>query len=143
MFGAALYWAEGDKKNHFAIANSDPFLIKFFVCWLKDILNVKPKNIKAHLNIYSQQNEGKIKRFWSELTGIPLKNFGKTFIKPLNKNFKKNTLYYGTIKIRVFKGTNLRYQVLGWIGAVLKNIESDVEEMEKRWNKLKTNYKRS
>ena len=31
LIGAALYWAEGDKTKHFAIINSDPFLIKFMI----------------------------------------------------------------------------------------------------------------
>ena len=88
LAGAALYWAEGEKAKHFSIANSDPHLIKFMVCWLKDTLNVPPERIKAHLNIYHQQDEKKLKKFWSEVTGIPLENFGKSFVKPKSKNYK-------------------------------------------------------
>ncbi len=142
LFGAALYWAEGSKTKHFAVTNSDPLLIKFIVEWTRKFFGIKPKNIKAHLNIYQQQNEAEIKEFWSNLTGIPLKNFGKTFIKPSNKFFKKNTLYYGTIRVMVPKGTDLRIRIFGWISAVLKNIYKDVEQAERKWYKLKTDYKR-
>jgi transcriptional regulator with XRE-family HTH domain len=40
---------------------------------------------KPRLNIYSQQDENDIKNFWSDLTGIPMTNFGKTYIKPANR----------------------------------------------------------
>jgi len=83
------------------------------VKWFKEVLKISPETLKANLNIYPQQNEQEIKQFWSELTGIPLENFGKSYIKPLSKGYKKNNLYYGTIKIRVLKGTNLRYRVFG------------------------------
>lgn len=142
LFGAALYWAEGEKTQHFAIANSDPFLIKFMVKWFRDMLGVSPTNIKAHLNIYSKQNDSKIKKFWSDITGIPLKNFGKSYIKPANKGYKKNILYYGTIKIRVCKGTDMRHKVFGWINAILKDSKANIDKIERKWHKLKSDYKR-
>lgn len=141
LVGAALYWAEGNKTTHFSITNSDPYLVKFVVQWMSDVLKISPKNLKAHLNIYPQQNESEIKKFWSDTTEIPLQNFGKSFIKPVNKGYKKNTLYYGTIKIRAFRGTDFRYRVFGWIDAVLKNTKTKVENVEKKWHNLK-NYKR-
>lgn len=142
LIGAALYWAEGDKTKNFAVANSDPLMIKFLVQWMDKVLGVPAQRIKAHLNIYSQQNESEIKLFWSDLTGIPIENFGKSFVKPANKNYKKNTLYYGTIKIRCFRGTDLRHRVFGWVKAFLKEIGPSVEEVERKWYKLKTDYKR-
>lgn len=143
LAGAALYWAEGEKTKHFSIANSDPHLIKFMMGWLKDTLDVRPERVKAHLNIYPQQDEIKLKKFWSEITGIPLENFGKSFVKPKNKNYKKNTLYYGTIKIRVSRGTDLKYRVFGWIGAILKDNHLEVEKIERKWHKLKKDYPRA
>ena len=142
LFGAALYWAEGNKTKHFAITNSDPYLIKFMVNWLERVLKISPKNIKVHLNIYPQQNEKNIKKFWSELTKIPLNNFGKSFIKPRSKNYKKNTLYYGTIKIRVQKGTDFRHKVFGWINSVLKDTLLETDMIKRKWHKLKTDYPR-
>jgi len=139
LFGAALYWAEGNKTRDFAITNSDPYLILFMVRWFEKIFYIKPKNLRASLNIYSQQNENQIKKFWSQLTNIPLKNFGKSYIKPLNKNYKKNNLYYGTIKLRAIKGTDLRYRSFGWVNAVLKNIEPKIQLTQNKWRSLKEN----
>ncbi|KKP42922.1 MAG: hypothetical protein UR46_C0018G0006 [Parcubacteria group bacterium GW2011_GWA1_33_6] len=136
LFGAALYWAEGNKKNGLCVTNSDPYLILFMVKWFEKIFSLMSKNLKARLNIYPQQNELEIKKFWSQLTGIPLENFGKSFIKPLNKNYKKNTLYYGTIRIEVPRGTDMRHRIFGWIKAVLHEISSKTESTQQEWKRL-------
>lgn len=137
LFGAALYWAEGDKKHDFKITNSDPHLVLFIVHWLEKFFQVDRKTLKVSLNIYSQQNDNDLKQFWADLTGIPLRNFGKSYVKPANKGYKKNTLYYGTARIYVPKGINMKHRVYGWIKAVLQNIEGEVELAERRWISLK------
>lgn len=137
FMGAALYWAEGSKTKKFEITNSDPNFILFMVRWFEKIFNIYPSRLKAGLNIYSQQNDQELKKFWSQLTCIPLENFGKSFVKPPNKGYKKNNLYYGTIKIRVSGGTDFRHRVYGWIKTALKDIAPDVELVQKEWKSLK------
>lgn len=136
LFGAALYWAEGNKKNGLGITNSDPYLILLMVKWFEKIFNISPSTLRAWLNIYPQQNDLDIKNFWSQLTGIPLENFGKSFVKPLNKNYKKNNLYYGTIKIAVPRGTDMRHRIFGWIKRALHDISEKVELTQQEWKKL-------
>ena len=136
LFGAALYWAEGSKTKNFEITNSDPGLIAFATKWFEDIFHVSPKTMKAHLNIYPQQNEIQIKRFWSDITGIPLNRFGKSFIKPPNKGYKKNNLYYGTIKVRVPKGTDMKHRIFGWIKAALQDIVPKIKSKQRKWSGL-------
>jgi hypothetical protein len=137
LMGAALYWAEGSKKNGFEVTNSDPHFILFMVRWVEKIFSIKSKDIKARLNIYPQQNEQEIKNFWASLTGIPLKNFGKSYVKPFSKGYKRNTLYYGTIRVEIPRGTDKRHRVFGWLQAVLKEIEPQVKLAERRWQPLK------
>lgn len=137
LLGAALYWAEGSKTSGFKITNSDPDFILFMVKWLEKIFGIQTKNLKAWLNVYPQQNESSLKQFWSQLTGIPFENFGKSSIKPLSKNYKKNNLYYGTITVRVPKGTDMRHRVYGWIKTVLKDVAPNVELTQKEWKSLK------
>jgi hypothetical protein len=93
------------------------------------------------LNIYPQQDEKKIKRFWSDLTGIPLENFGKSYVKPLSKNYKTNNLYYGTIKIRVQKGTDMRLRTYGWVRAILKEFNKKINTTERKWMSLKKTHR--
>lgn len=141
LFGAALYWAEGSKGKDFILTNSDPLLIKYFMFWLRTVFGVIPIQVKARLNIHRGQNEEDMKNFWSDLIGIPLENFGKSFVKPLNKKYKKNTLYYGTISLRVTKGTDYRIRVFGWIRGIMHLVSPEVEKIERKWYKLQE-YKR-
>ena len=136
LFGAALYWGEGSKGGLCQITNSDPRLIAFMVTWFEKVFKVPRATLKAYLNIYPQQSEPTIKKFWSEVTGIPLARFGKTFIKPPNKGFKKNNLYYGTIKITVPKSVNLKHMIFGWVEAAFQNVNFDVKLAKRRWESL-------
>lgn len=137
LIGAFLYWAEGNKIKNFEITNSDPYFVLFMVRWFERIFGISSRNLKARLNIYPQQNNLEMKQFWSQLLDIPLENFGRSFIKPISKGFKKNNLYYGTIKIYVPKGVDMRHRVFGWIKAVLKDIAPEVELKQKEWKSLK------
>lgn len=137
LMGAALYWAEGCKTQKFSFVNSDPFFIVFMTHWVEEMFGVSRKTLHARLNIYPQQNDADLRKFWSQLTGIPLENFGKTFVKPRNKGYKKNNLYYGTMSVLVPKGTDMRHKVFGWIEGSLKNIQPHVDATIRRWASLR------
>lgn len=137
LLGAALYWAEGTKSGAVSISNSDPVLIAFIVHWFSEVFSVSPKSFKAWLNIYPQQNDDDLKRFWADLTGIPLSQFGKTFVKPLSKGVKKNNLYYGTIKIRVPKSTNNKHKIFGWLQGALRGYHIKAATTQKKWIRLR------
>ncbi len=118
--GLMLYWAEGNKKRSVGVSNSDPELIRFMMRWFRQICGVEDKKFKAYLNLHSGQDEGQIKSFWSNITGIPLSQFGKCYIKKEGTGHRKNILYNGTIKIQICD-KNLLYKILGWIeGVILK-----------------------
>lgn len=136
LTGAALYWAEGSKGRMLQLTNSDPSFILFWVKWVEKIFQIGAKSLKARLNIYPQQNESDIKKFWSDLTGIPLANFGKSYVKPKSKNYKRNNLYYGTIRIEAPKSTNLKHRVFGWVKAVLQDLEPRLKLVQRKWEKL-------
>ena len=109
----------------------------FWIKWVEKIFKIPPYKLTVRLNIYPQQSERNIKKFWSDLTKIPVANFGKSYVKPLSTNYKKNNLYYGTLRIEVPKGTDYRHRVYGWTQAILKNIAPQVKLIEKRWQKLR------
>jgi hypothetical protein len=136
LLGAALYWAEGSKAGAFSIANSDPILILFIVRWLTKEFDIQSRDLKAWLNIYPQQNDNDLKGFWSDLSGIPVSRFGKSYVKPLSKNYKKNNLYYGTIRIRVSKSTDLKHRVYGWLQGALEEYAPEYQATQKKWARL-------
>ena len=136
LMGAGIYWAEGSKGGLCEITNSDPHLILFMVRWLKLVFGILPQNLKARLNIYPQQNETDIKNFWSELTDIPFQNFGKSFVKPVSKGYKKNNLYYGTMRVEVPKSVNMKHRIFGWISGSLKEISPKVSLVQRKWDSI-------
>ncbi|OGD60881.1 hypothetical protein A3A71_03150 [Candidatus Berkelbacteria bacterium RIFCSPLOWO2_01_FULL_50_28] len=137
LLGAAIYWAEGTKKGTTRVTNSDPALILFMVYWLKRVFGIETSSIRAWLNMYSQQDEKDLIAFWSDLTGIPAKNFGKSYIKPESKNYKKNTLYYGTIQISVPKSTDLQYRIQGLVRGFISTIDPKLKSTILRWEGLR------
>jgi len=112
--GIMIYWGEGFKTQYVGISNSDPNLIKFMMRWFREVCHVPESKFRARVNIHSGQNEFKIKQFWSEITGIPLSQFRKTYVKEEGTGHRKNILYNGTLGIIVSDARLLR-KILGWI----------------------------
>lgn len=130
--GLMLYWAEGDKTIHCAIANSDERIIRFMMQWFQDFYDIKPESMGIHLHLHSGQNEKKMKEYWSSLTGVPLQNFRKSFVKPEGSGYRKNILYNGTVKLHPRgSSTYLLFKVLGAISAYLEETIREKEDIEK------------
>lgn len=80
--GFYLYWGEGTKTSEYSVSftNTDPAMVRCFIQWI-GLLGVTSDKLKLKLHIYSDQNAKGLKAFWSRQTGIPIKNFYKTYIK--------------------------------------------------------------
>ena len=112
--GIMLYWGEGNKTRDVGISNSDPGLIKFMMRWFREVCHVPESKFRARVNIHSGQDELKIKQFWSEITGIPLSQFRKTYVKEEGTGHRKNILYHGTLGVLI-SDVHLLRKILGWI----------------------------
>lgn len=137
--GLMLYYGEGDKaRGSAAIANSDPRIIRYTVSWLQEFFGVRSTEISIHLHLHSGQDEEKMKRYWSRITGVPIKNFGKSFIKPEGSGYRKNVLHYGTIRLTVRRAGSayLLFQILGSISQFLKQAIGDPIEPTEWMQKL-------
>lgn len=118
LSGVIAYWAEGSKRNnnlHFA--NSDPAFIVLFLKWAKEYLGVEMEKFVISLHLHAGQDEDERRQFWSLVTGLPLSQFRKTFIKPEGTGHRKNILYNGTASIRIYN-TELLHRVLAWVDTV-------------------------
>ena len=79
-----LYWAEGDSKlkNPIRLTNTDPRMIRLYIKYLTQILNVSKEKIRVELILYPDLNEEQCLMFWSKVTQLPKSQFYKTqFIK--------------------------------------------------------------
>jgi len=119
--GVALYCGEGSKRDgDVSFANSDPKIIKFMVEWFQEFCNISPKKLKGNLYLHEGLNEGKAKKFWSKLIGIPISQFGKTYIAKNNpQRLRKVKHIYGVLRVRV-SNVWLHRKIMGWISGILK-----------------------
>lgn len=121
--GVALYAAEGDKSDDYRVgfSNSDPVIIRFMMGWLREYCKVPEDKFKGAIWIHDNLDEGRAKRFWSKLTGIPISQFHKSYIaenKVNSKKIRKNKHPYGVFTVR-FGDTKLKRKLFGWIDGIL------------------------
>lgn len=118
--GLMLYWAEGNKQKAAGFANSDPRAIRYIIKWFCTYFDVSVNNITLHLHLHSGQSEENMKQYWSQLTGVPLINFYKSFIKKEGSGYRKNVLYNGTVQIRIRGESTYRlFRIVGALAAYL------------------------
>lgn len=124
LLGIIAYWCEGSKQKDGNIsqgvifANSDPFLLKLFLRWVKEFCDVKEQDIVYTLYIHKTGNIAAALKYWSKVLEIGIKAFSKTSIKKHNVLTKrKNTgeNYHGLIRIRIRRSTNLNRKIKGWV----------------------------
>lgn len=117
IIGATLYWAEGGKtKNGMVrIANADPRVHKVMMRFFREVCSVKEEKFRAHIHTYSHINTQNCLNYWSDIIGVPISQFYKTYSKPsIASKGKKDSLPYGTLDI-VICDTKLFLTIKGWI----------------------------
>ncbi len=126
--GVALYWAEGFKNKHehrLGFCNSDSEMIKLYITWLKEILNIKNEDLIARLTL-NESYKGKsneIENYWSSRIGIPLFQFTKTFYQKTKwKKQYYNDNYHGVLRVHVKNSLDYLFLVRGWIEGMKLNV---------------------
>jgi len=120
LIGTALYWAEGNKTGKtFGIVNSDPVVILVCMKWLSIEFDMIIDNYlpRMFINEYHKNREFKIKKYWSNITKIPISQFRNTvFIKSKHKKiFPNPSSYIGVIHLRVKKSSQILYRTLSQV----------------------------
>jgi transposase len=114
LVGTALYWAEGTKRDTMKFSNADPDMVRLFLRWAREILEI-PENllqcsIQIHLNVGISRQEALV--YWSEVTNIPafsIKAY-QAHIPRSSKQTKVGRLPYGTLYITLKKSSQWRAQ---------------------------------
>jgi len=122
LTGLALYWAEGFKsvkESRLGFCNSDPRMIKFMLRWFQKGLKISKQNflLRTEFNESHKDRTEEIKIYWSKLTQIPLSQFEKPFYQRSAwlKDYPNREDYFGVLRIRVRKSSELLYKTRGWI----------------------------
>lgn len=117
LIGIILYLGEGSKKTKgtVTVANSDPAVIQIMARFLREICKVPEIKLRGHIHTFAHADIKRTERYWSQITGIPRKQFYKTYIKPSSASLqKRKTLPFGTFDLSVCD-TKLLLTILGWI----------------------------
>jgi len=116
LAGVSLYWAEGSKtkRGTVEVVNGDPKIIQVAMKFFRDTCNVPEGKFRGHIHIHQHLDVKRAEKYWSEVSGIPLSQFIKTYNKPNrgSKN-KKDTLPYGTCAVYICD-TELFLKIKGW-----------------------------
>lgn len=122
--GAMLYWAEGHKKNNknaVRFTNSDLDMIKYFIFFLENGLDVPFSSIKLSINCYDDlKSIEEIETYWEKQTGIKKENFDKTQLNKISIYGKKKRAgesEWGTVKI-IVHSTEIIQKIYGIIQEV-------------------------
>ena len=119
LIGVAMYFAEGNKSGkNIAFSNSDPRAIKFMTDWFLNVCKIPKNKLKCDLYIHDNLDEKKAKNYWSELIGIPLEQFRKSYIVKNNQNrLRKVKHIYGVLRVGS-NNANLHRKIMGWISGI-------------------------
>jgi len=103
LLGLALWWAEGGKRRDtVSFTNIDPDAVSLFVQWLREVHAVPRRKLRVLIHVHSDLNPTLAMQFWSTVTGIPLKQFGKPYVIPRRPTSRKYRLWNGVCTVRVY-----------------------------------------
>ena len=127
LIGTALYWGEGTKSEkapdkRLAFTNSDPYMIKVYMKFIREVLKVSEEKIRAGIHIYPSISSEKARRFWASITKLPEDRFYiVTQISRLSRGKRPNMLPYGTAVIKVNNRIQY-YKVKGMISRIIEQL---------------------
>lgn len=125
--GIAMYLSEGatsENNEEVSFTNSDYRIIIFMKKWFKEICGISNDRfiIQIRINKIHKNKIVGVENYWSKIMGIPLIQFSKTIlIKSKSKKiYPEDNIYYGTIRLKIKQGTQLRRKINGWVAGLLK-----------------------
>lgn len=133
--GIMLYWAEGTLKGSTVdFANSNSHMIKIFLKFLRQMCGVDEKRLRVYLYGYTYNKLPQLKRYWRNITSIPLSQFTKPYIRKGNPNLSKRKLPYGLVHIR-YNDKRLLALIKSWIDEYIKWGDSEAAKRNRLFKK--------
>lgn len=123
LLGIIAYWCEGSKQKEGNVSqrvtftNSDPFLIKLFVKWVKEFCFVSDQDIIWTLCIHESGNVNLALEYWSGIVSINKECFNISLKKHRPLTVRKNTgaEYFGLLRVTIRRSTVLNRKIKGWV----------------------------
>lgn len=129
LIGAALCWGEGYKNfnnsrksyPYLSFSNSDPAMIKTFLKFTENILDIPHDKIVAAAMIYPGLNQTHAINYWHSVTNIPKEKirYYRALSRASSQKRPKKLLPYGTLQLRVNHRLNF-FKVKGLIDGIVR-----------------------
>lgn len=129
LIGISLHWAEGAKEKNgnssgIIFSNSDLRMILIFIKWIESVFKINKSELVYELYIHETANIKNAQSYWAKSLLIPLSTI-RTYLKKNKINtIRKNSdlNYYGLIRVRVKKSTNLNRMIDGWVDGICEKL---------------------
>ncbi len=111
-----LYLGEGDKSDighSLRISNTDPYVLKIFIEFVKKYCHIPRENIKFWMLGYKDLDIDKCISWWKKELDLKETNMYKTQI--ITGKHKSKRLLYGVGNITILGGKTIKVGVLRWI----------------------------
>ena len=109
--------------------DSSSSLIVFMVRWFEEILEVPRENIRLRLYLYPNDNIQKNMQFWSDTTGLPLRQFLECQVDSRRgRKQGSGTLSHGTVHLTINAlgddrlGSYLARKIAAWKKEILVEV---------------------
>jgi transcriptional regulator with XRE-family HTH domain len=117
--GAALYAGEGTKGDGIVnFANSDPRMIALFCAWLRRFFDIDESRLRLRLYLHEGLDLAAAMSYWSELTGIPVNQFGTVYRAVPDIGIRHNKHEHGCVSVR-YSCARTHRAVMGLVAALL------------------------
>jgi hypothetical protein len=97
-------------------------MITFYIHWLRASFAIQQADLILRVSINSAHayRITTVEQYWSTLTGIPRAQFTKPslIVAARKKRYATDTNHFGTLRIKVRRGTRLRREILGGIAYI-------------------------
>jgi hypothetical protein len=121
MAGVALYAGEGTKRDGAVrFANSDPRMVVFFCAWLRRFFEIDESRLRVRLYLHEGLDVVATTAYWSDLTAIPLGQFGKPYRAVADSSIRHTKHVHGCVGIGYSCSATHRC-IMGLVAALLSD----------------------
>ena len=119
--GVALYAGEGSKGGgEVQFPNSDPLMILFFCTWLRAFFEIDESRLRLRLYLHEGLDLEAANAFWSDLTAIPLSQFGRPYRAAPDPSIRTSKHPLGCPAVR-YCCTKTHRAIMGMVEALLSS----------------------
>ena len=119
-----MYVCEGGKypsSRHLSFGNTDPDMIVAFLTLLRRWYAIDERKLRVKVAHRWDQDELALKHYWSQLTGIPLNQFHRSYADERTKGHPTGRLNYRGVCCIQYFDTSLQYELPAIGQTVIKN----------------------